>query len=654
MRDDLVALDEDALSALTNRGLVKRARRLADAPRTRCRVDAGGVVTADFDDGATAVIDASGLEGARCTCAATGMCRHILAAVLAHRGLPPSPTSPIGSPPRRISWTPASVGDEELVRRYGTAVLEAARARIASGLVAVVLRPDPSSPAVGANAAAVELPATVRFLVPGDLGAAHTDVNPEARAEHIAVAALAWREADRTDRSSRRVEMSLGAALGTNARTDELTGIADCILIDGVRQSAATLAPMLAAARSRLDRAGLRWAVAVADDLSEQLSGYATGHSGYSRRRTAELLAEGHARARAARTLGAAAVLGAGIAATTPMRRVRLVGLGARVSRSDDDGFRTEGPVAVTTDIFLGDVDSAVVVVLRARSHQPAGEPPRSTVGNRTGGVLIGDLARGCLVTESAARSADRMLSLTSNRVARTTVTTPPAIWSQALPPGLLVDDYARALDQLAARGFRLVRPRVAAESVRVVEIDEVGPIGYRPGAQLLTADVFDRAGHRATVAARYRPACPSGLDALASALASGPRMISGVLGRRSGRLLIDPLAVATPAGVVVPDLAEGGDADPLQLGAPDPGDGLDQTLREVAGLLADAAHAGLRHVGGAFPGRVGGACERLHRVGLHRLADDLDGLLSGGSARNPADAWVRAELRLLATVDAR
>jgi hypothetical protein len=65
MRADLTALDQDALAALTNRGLVKRAARLAEEPATRCRADDDGTVTCDFGDGARAVIDSSGLEGAR-------------------------------------------------------------------------------------------------------------------------------------------------------------------------------------------------------------------------------------------------------------------------------------------------------------------------------------------------------------------------------------------------------------------------------------------------------------------------------------------------------------------------------------------------------------------------------------------------------------
>ena len=567
MRADLTALDQDALAALTNRGLVKRAARLAEEPATRCRADDDGTVTCDFGDGARAVIDSSGLEGARCSCAATGLCRHILAAVLSYRASLP-PTAPEASPE---GWTPSCVDDEELVRRYGTAVLEAARSRIASGLVAVVLRPDPSCPAVGANAAAVELPSTtVRFLVPGDLGPRTPTSTPPPGPSRSP--SRCWPGDWPTIRTRPHGGWNCPWAGWPRRppRTDDLTGIARIVLSDGVRQSAGTLTQRLAAARARLDRAGLRWAVAVADDLSDQLSAYATGHSGYSRRITAELLAESHARAQAAGTLGAAAVLGSGVAASTPMRRVRLVGLGARVSRSDDDGSRVEGPVTVTTDIFLGDVDSAVVVALRTRTHQPSEDAPHSTAGNRAGGVRIGDLARGSLVTESASRSAARMLSLANSRVAKTTVTTPPQIWARALPPGLVVSDYSEALEQLAARSFRLVRPRVTAESVRAVEVAEVGPIGYSPGDQLLTADVTDADGHRAQVVARYRPAAPAGLDALATALASGPQMISAVLGRRSGRLLIDPLAVATPDGIVVPDLTEGGDADALMHGAPD------------------------------------------------------------------------------------
>src|SRR5690606_28348107 len=104
----------------------------------------------------------------------------------------------------------------------------------------------------------------------------------------------------------------------------------------------------------------------------------------------------------------------------------------------------------------------------------------------------------------------------------------------------------------------RLVRPRVEAESVRVVEVAEVGDIGYHPGAQRLQATIRDAEGASAVISREYSPYSPGGLDCLAAALKAGPRYVSGSIRRSHGTLIVDPIAVLTDDGVTVPDLAPG------------------------------------------------------------------------------------------------
>ncbi len=76
--------DANALSALASVGLVRRATRDLEAGKAevQSRDDAGASVTAD---GQVVTLDAGGPVAAQCSCPATGICRHIILAILALR-----------------------------------------------------------------------------------------------------------------------------------------------------------------------------------------------------------------------------------------------------------------------------------------------------------------------------------------------------------------------------------------------------------------------------------------------------------------------------------------------------------------------------------------------------------------------------------------
>ncbi|MBC8072848.1 MAG: hypothetical protein IAG13_31290, partial [Deltaproteobacteria bacterium] len=86
-RDDLLALGPDALATLANLGLVKRAQReIAAGQGPTIALEDDGTVVGTFADGVCASLPlGSRLEACRCTCKATGVCRHRIAVVLAYR-----------------------------------------------------------------------------------------------------------------------------------------------------------------------------------------------------------------------------------------------------------------------------------------------------------------------------------------------------------------------------------------------------------------------------------------------------------------------------------------------------------------------------------------------------------------------------------------
>jgi hypothetical protein len=424
------------------------------------------------------------------------------------------------------------------------------------------------------------------------------------------------------------------------------------LLADGVAGTGPELAPALAEARRNLDRAGLRWPVDVLDDLADQLGAYRDRTSRYHPAVAAALVAEAVGRHRCVTGGGAtprSQVLGDEEAAETPLRLVRLTGLGARIH-----GDATSR----TVEVYLADPRSATVLAVRRRVRVGESEDPPTPLDlgrRRTGGVRLDALARGNVVTESAVRSADRLVHLGSHRVARTTVAPSGGDWD-ALAGGVLVRDLDAEADRLAGRPPTVLRARVVAEDVRAVAVESVAELHFSPAAQQLRAWLHAPAGTVRVVAA-YSPEVPGAVDALARALsgAAGPvRFVAGHLRRHSGGLDLAPTVVVVGPEVVVPAFAA---APRAHLAAPPPptaADPLTAVVTEAVELSADVVHRGVRGLPPSWHQRAERTGAALRRAGLPAAGTAVDGLADAVRA-GPADLldrWADVHLRLVVTAE--
>ncbi|GGU44974.1 SWIM zinc finger family protein [Lentzea flava] len=597
-RPDLLALTPDALAALANRGLVKRAAKELDAGVVPVLdTDPAGAVQGKFPDGVTTTLPpGTALDAAKCSCGAAGVCRHRIAVVLAYQR-----TRESSAP--AVLWSPGSVTDDDLTALMGERTLRRARRAFQAGYRAKLRRPTAED-----QTAQAELPAcTVTFLVPGDLSYVHTDaVN---RDEATALAVWAFREADALGTDT----VDVGGSPTTATDLTAVTDLLDQLLLDG----AANASEVLDVAWQRLHRdltaQRLHWPAAVITELLAQLTAYRRRSADYEAERFAALLTELHARTTA--TGPRAEVLGFDEPAETPLRRVRLTALGARLSS------------ATTADVYFASGD--VVLVQR--------DTPL-----RTGQKL----AAANVVSESATRSASRAVTLKTSRVAKTSLTPIGTSWDD-LAQALVIDDYDAAARHLAELPPRQVRARVEAELVRAVRVAEVSDVAYDPAAQRLTATLHN--GGRCVLEATHRAMAPHALDALATALRANPTTITGTVRRHRGTLVVDPLAVRTDAGVVVLDLATGTSPQSLPPGATT-GDPVSAAVDSALTALADAAHRGLDNLTDSLLARVREAGAHLHRTGLRTAADLVTAFADGPAAAT----WFRAHLRLLVTADAR
>ncbi|MFC9247922.1 hypothetical protein ACFT7S_29070 [Streptomyces sp. NPDC057136] len=183
--------------------------------------------------------------------------------------------------------------------------------------------------------------------------------------------------------------------------------------------------------------------------------------------------------------------------------------------------------------------------------------------------------------------------------------------------------------------------------------------VGYDPAEQQLAAVVRDEAGNHARVRSGYRPECPGALDALADALESGATHISGSVHRSGGSVRIDPIAVLTPTGVTVPDLAAGEGSSALEAVVRQSSDPLTAALDEATAALASVAHSGLRNLTDPARARLDDAATALSRTGLARAATLLRALpravdKDGEDGRARSAAWLEAQLHVLVSSELR
>jgi len=636
VRQDLVALTPEKVAALANMGLVKRAlREIEEGKGPALDEDSSGVVSGTFADGVVATLPPGVLlRDAPCTCGAVSVCRHRVAVALAY-------ARAHGSTASAASWSPAAIDDAALEKALGKRVLDRGR-RLASGPIAATLTP-------GAIPEAALPTCTVRFLVPLDPSYARCDCALGAGCEHVALAVLAFREAERKGRLEGPRTVELGASATADVESgplDEALALARAILVDGVAHASPALAARFARVESALERAGLVWPLEIVSELRDALEAYRERSARYRAVTVARLLAELAARARAAATPGElppSVVLGQGESRETPLDQVRLLSLGARV-----EGGERERKASV----YLADLDSATVLVLERSwtfgEHEtpPGGhELARRQVAP---GIGLGLLARGQLVSRAVIRRANRAIRLGGRGgLSRTSVAAQTGEWS-SLPASLLADDAASLERALAARPPWLVAPRVLAESVRVVPVSSVHEVRYAPGDQALSAVLELPGGSTLRLERVHESAAPHALSVLANALDSPVRFVSGEVRRGRGGLAIDPLAVVADR-VLVLDLEGPPGGGALDVGRGEAPvtrheDALERAASEVEGLV----HPGLAHDPGARA-RLEAAASRLDAAGLTAAATKVRALAAtlGTEGDRAASAWFSASIRL-------
>lgn len=562
MRQDLRSLTPEALAALSNWGLVKRAQR-EPAPLLDWQED--GLYSL-CSDGARCFFssDLPAVQGS-CSCGASGWCRHQVATLLAC-------SQPADARPED-AFLPVDLG--RLEKQLGKRLWSKALAQKSRGMVVQVQGPPWQACLPGC---------TVRFLLGTDVDYCKCDCEHDGPCEHWALAAWALNQL-----GGQPGEVSWGEAQGSSHNLDHTRQWLEELVLVGLSGAAPLWRVWQGRVTAEISHcAWLRVLVAELIQLSEAFQHAA---SNYSSSRWLFCLLSLACRLRD----GSAQALGLAVAWEQELEHSRLFSLGCRrLSRE--------------TQVYWTDETGLVLVQTAAPDVQ-----------NLPGLGRVSEAACSQVVSRGLVRRADGGLRFRRERN-RHSLTRLTLDWRN-LPPSLVwpgLDAWKqRRQSQLSSL---LRRPRLAGE-LWVIPLAWARCGGYDPGQQRLLARVGDLHGGEIQIFRRHEKECPGALDALAWGLPQA-RWLTGFVGWEDGAALLEPVSLVTVDQVIPLDLHRGAEAFNwpvnLQVQAADP---LLQLLQDCLSLCQHAAQVGLSQLLPSFQQRRLELAARLSQAGMPNLS---------------------------------
>ncbi len=682
-RDDLLALTEDDLAVLTNRGTLKRALRELEAGDITGELSVGdaGAITVVWSDGPTVTIAGEAVVAdARCTCPASNLCRHVVRSVLIYERAAAAAAQADGAEEAAGGgpWNPGAIVDEALVDALGKAAVGRARRRLEAGMLVELVRS--AKPIARFHG----LGHTIRFLVPGDPRYVHCDCADRPPCAHAALAVWAFR-ALAADEASGLVTTGAPPAAAPASIIADIDGAASLLMEVGAAGASDDLLGRIGRLEGRCREAELTWPADTVAELATELRRYGERDARFAPEHlvavTGELLLRADTIASGTDAIPQALVRG-GRDRTSAIGAARLVGLGCGVAQ-DARRLRFTVPLQDLAGGGLGvlvrDVAAVEEPTTTGPIAAPAGppEPPRPLheLGRRlrVREVALAEWGRGQLLCKGAKRAASGQLALGRGRIGAS----PQAFaWEQLRPP-VLLDGFGELRARLATLPPPSLRPRRATEDFHVIPVAGVDEVRFDAPSQMAVATVRDQDGARGEVRHPFTARGRAGVAAtLATLERSGDavRFIAGpwrlgpegpvtsptaiVLGEPGERVMLQPWIDREPAAPGTD--AEGEDAaasvevpDALEESA-EARSHVAEAIRAIEDALGELLVEGVARADARTGAALGDLARRTESVGFDRLARRVGEVASAiearmGSAKREIGPSVEAGLTLVA-----
>jgi len=639
-RDDLLALTDDDLAALSNRGNVKRAQRELDEGTPTVELEeTGGNVSARWSDGVECRIAAGASPAeARCTCRATTFCRHLVRTVLAYRRAVATEAAPAVA---QGPWDPGAIDDERLAAAYRKQALAKARKRFEQGMLVELVR------SAKPTAHFDEEGATVRFLVSGDPRYTHCDCEEPAPCRHVAMAVWAFRRLA-PERAAGMISTHTEPLPIPAPLLDDVEKTLQRLGEEGFSGTPAVGRDPLRRLESRARDGGLIWIADLLAELAQSHERYAKHDARFAPFRVAELLGELLIRCDAVRSNTDAVpqllIRGNRHDRLTAMGQSRMIGLGCgvRVLRR-----------AVEVNAYLQDADTGTVVVVgREFADLEADAEPRPF--GRLGqthlvkGTSLAALGAGQLLIQGGRRAANRRFL--PGR-ARAVVHPQNFAWEKLRAP-VLAEDFGEVQARLASAPPASLRARRLTEDFHVCPVAAVESAGFDAVDQAVEAALGDGSRNRAMLWHPYSARGKEGAEATLAALGArgdSLRFVAGRVRLRGSELVIHPTCLVFddgPARTALQPWVASSPSEIASTSAALPGsvdlaaDPIGDYPRQLLEAVGELVVGGLRSVDAATVSRWREIARSAEALGLTRLADHVGGLAGSLEAKLSTPRW--------------
>lgn len=658
LRSSLLELTPEALMALANAGLVKRAQKdLAAGVIPTLTIESDGAIWAEFEDGTTTSISPSqSLKEASCTCPASNMCRHRVALVLAYQA---SQALQIGS--RDIDpdvaamdvnhWNPAQFDDAAIAATFSASTIEQARKLALTHPVATVLLGHSGSDSSAVPG--VRLPMNhVRFFSRSNLAHARCDCRQGSACQHVVLAIWASRLAQRTQPGASEITLKVPphgrweeeAAVSGLMQTGEtallvadLHGWLYSLWREGSAQPLLALEARYEILLARLQQQGWTWVSEELEEVWQILQAQVRRSSRFDVLSLMHTLSQLWARLHAASEADCTAhprmptsqILGIGQKGAVALNHLRLISLGAEFWRDDTQ----EGACLV-----FADPDTQTVSVLE-RSWPLTASPIDSLFKRRVAGVPLKLMAAGQLVTKSAKRRANASLELGGSIRQTSAIPLTPDSWDNLSAP-LKFAQLEVLRQYLRERPPASVLASQIGSSWHVIELSKSSLENWAWDATQQTLFANWQSAEQTLLRASlpHRHLTPGAVDALARALngewgallsIAGPVWLTqGGIGIRPMSLLTEQRAIvlalepAAPQKMVLRELLQPSNTNQI-------------LLRESQNLLGQLLRMGIRNTPPTQRSRLITQAEQLNDAGYPQIARLLSAVFAPNNAAN-------------------
>jgi len=675
LRQDLLELSINALTAIANAGFVKRAQKdlAAGAGPTLSQSEALDV-QAEFADGTiTRLAATQSISEADCNCSATSMCRHKVMLVLAYQAQQQSnsPQSDAnsgadsGGPIHEAGsyWSPTEFDDQTIKQCFNDSVHAQAYSQTQQTCLARVIPARLQADAKSYSDPAVQLAMNhVRFFSRSSPAQARCDCQQASGCSHILLALWAFRQAqqqlgaevladtvgfDLEVRAPGEASANNSNLLETNVAQQTLGQVEEFLWRlwqHGSAQNLTVLEIAYQAVLAQLQPVGWTWLSLNLQAIWQQLLAQAARSSRYDAQLVLSLVSQCQNRLSAARylqqqaqpTLPLSKLLGIGQAGEVQLDSLRLISLGAEFWFDQ---------AQIGASLVFADSDTQVVSVLEKSWPLAQGEiVSRELILNkRIANFPLRQLAIGQIISKSAKRRANAQLELSSNQRLSSILPMSAKSWEHLREP-LKWSDLS-ALSSYLQQGLPdFVREFQAQASYRVIEVGQFELLTYYwQGAEQSLCIIWqDQHGMQLQVSVNHSALSDTAVDQAASALAGDFGAIlacAGPVELRGGYLFMQARSmICTERALVlaVPAAANTNGAKPDFDAAPEQTISvLQQTRQEFAQLLRSGLFSSNHHARRRLSDCVTALQAEAYLELAKRLHDLLQLLLQHGDEQN-------------------